>query len=289
MRVRDRLLDLMPEFSVVRCERCDLHFINPPPTGEELIKAYPDNYESYLVHRSREFSFIQRKSIRYGLRKRVQIVQKYKRRGRLLEIGCAEGLFLDFLRETGNWDTYGVEINWSAVQTARKQLGLNIFHGTLEEARLPDRDFDVVTMWDVLEHLPNPKVTLREIHRLLKPKGILVFRLPQFDCWERKVFGPYWSGWDPPRHLAVFSIKHLNRLLEGNGFKIVRSACMGGSYPALVLNVSFWGRDYLSPVVQGLLRKTLSSIPARILSAPFIKILDWLKVSSSLTIMAEKV
>jgi len=144
-------------------------------------------------------------------------------------------------------------------------------------------------MWDVLEHLPRPQETLREIHRILKTEGVLIFRLPQFDCWERKVFGPYWAGWDPPRHLAVYSGEHLRRLLGESGFKMISLACRGGSYPALVLSIYFWSRDKLSPIVQKMVRKTLSSMPARILSAPFIKILDKLKVSSALTVVAAKV
>jgi SAM-dependent methyltransferase len=165
---------------------------------------------------------------------------------------------------------YGVELNGAVAQAAREQHQLEVFAGTLEEAGYPAKMFDVVTLWDVLEHLHDPAATLREIHRILKDDGILVVRVPNLASWNAHLFGRYWAGLDAPRHLYVFSPATLTRLQSQNGLKVfARSSAIAG-YLVFVLSVQFWLNAHnVAPSVRQRLLGLLNHPVARLLSAPF--------------------
>jgi SAM-dependent methyltransferase len=250
------------------------------------MRYYPAQYDAFVGPRLNQFSWLRRISVNYGLRKRCRAVTRYKKEGRLLEIGCATGEFLNAMRGSGSWDLYGVEISEHAVRYARDQWGLNVFRGQLKEAQYPDNFFDVVVLWDVLEHLSNPKSALLEIRRVLARDGWLIFRVPNLDGLDAKLFGRYWAGLDAPRHFSIFSKATLKRLLEITGFIPQRIACISGTYPTFVLSVRFWARDHLSPRAQVWIRRILESLPIRLCVAPFFLIVDWLKISGVITVYA---
>jgi SAM-dependent methyltransferase len=287
--MRDRLLGLEGEFNMVRCNRCGLHYLNPQPTRSELARYYPEEYDPFQAQASpaaRGGPALQRWSVEYGLAKRCRAIARYKDGGRLLEIGCANGLFLDAMRRRGGWQLEGVEVSAPAAGYAREELGLDVFCGSLQDAEFPAGRFDAVVMWDVLEHVHQPRETLVEIRRVLKPDGVFVFRLPLLDAWERRLFGPYWAGWDAPRHLTLFSRETLALMLDKAGFRIEETACIAGSYPAFVLSMRFWAGEHLSPAGQRRLRRLLEALPARVLTAPLFYLVDRLERGTVVTVVA---
>lgn len=284
--LRDRLLGIEGEFRLVRCLECSLHYLNPQPTQAELARYYPEDYDPFAVPAPDRLSNLQQQSLQYGLQKRCREVMRHTETGSLLEVGCATGLFLDAMRATGKWQVRGVDVSEPAVRRAREQFGLDVYHGTLHEAGLPTASFDAVAMWDVLEHLPNPRETVREVRRLLKPDGVFVFRVPVLDGWDRRLFGPLWPGWDAPRHLTVFSRHTLGILLSGAGLRVLRVACTAGSYHAFALGLRFWAREHLSTAGQERLRHTLEALPVRLATAPFFYLVDRLGRSTLLTVAA---
>ena len=271
---------------MVRCAHCGLHYLNPQPTRSELTQYYPESYDPFCTPRPSELPLLQRLGVNYGLHKRRRTVMGYKRHGRLLEVGCANGLFLDVMRRIGGWHTQGVDISLPAVQYARQKLALDVFHGELQAAGFPDHAFDAVVMWDVLEHVHHPRETLVEIRRVLKPDGVFIFRLPLLDSWDRGLFGDYWVGWDAPRHLTLFSMNTLERMLAQTGFRLERLACVSGSYPAFALSIRFWARDHLSIRTQKWLRKVLESLVVRLVVSPYFYLTDRLVKSTVVTIIA---
>jgi SAM-dependent methyltransferase len=285
--VHDRLLGIDGQFKMVRCSRCGLHYLNPQPTMSDLVPYYPESYAPFEIPSPDQLPLLRRLSVNYGLRKRRRAVMRYKRSGRLLEIGCANGLFLDAMRRMGSWQLQGVDTSESAVRYARERLSLEVFHGPLEDAGFPNRHFDAVVMWDVLEHVHQPRETLIEIRRILKPDGVLVFRVPLLDSWDRKLFGPYWAGWDAPRHLTVFSRRTLDMMLARTDFRVARTDCVSGSYPAFVLSVRFWARQRLSVPAQERLNRVLESLPVRLVVAPCFYVVDRLGKSTVVTIVAQ--
>jgi SAM-dependent methyltransferase len=273
----------------VQCPSCDLVYQNPRPTQEEMGQHYPPEYESYTDSSvDRELPWLTKKAYAYGISKRRRVVTRRKKGGRILDVGCATGTFLLGMKELPDWEVAGVEISPHAANIARKNQ-LEVFTGTLEEAQLPSSRFDAVTLWDVLEHLHNPMTSLEEIHRILKPGGILVLRVPNGASWDAKWFGQTWAGWDAPRHLYVFTAITLKKMLEANGFRISNMSCEIGSYPTFVLSVRFWlfDRGVDSNTRQKITRWLYHPI-ARILSVPLFYLLGLRRKGPLLTVTATK-
>jgi len=260
---------------LVECLQCGLVYQNPRPTLEEMKAHYPPEYNLYNPEPYCETTpWLMKKAIQYGIRKRCRSVIRFRREGRLLDMGCATGTFLRGMHVFPNWELFGVEINREAAHIAKEKHGLNVFAGTLEEANYPERYMDVVTLWDVLEHLHDPSSSLREIHRILKPGGILIFRVPNKDSWDAKLFGPYWVGLEPPRHLYVFDKDLLTLLLEQTGFKIHKISCSSGGYPTFVQSIRFLltplsGTRKPNQTLKYALLATMSHPIMRLISSPF--------------------
>jgi len=224
----------------VKCASCGLVYQNPRPTFTEMAAHYPPEYESYAPEPDLEnSSWLLRQAIRYGVAKRCRYITRYKHAGRLLDVGCASGIFLQGIRNLGKWEPYGVEINAEVARLAQEH-GLDVRPGTLEQAGYADEYFDAVTLWDVLEHLHDPVGSLSEIHRILKPDGLVVIRVPNGNSRDSRLFGRYWAGLDSPRHLYIFTPEILAKMLDATGFKIVGQDSASGSYPTFLLSLRFW-------------------------------------------------
>ncbi len=285
----DLNLFLEGEFHLVQCLECGLVYLNPRPARNEIPTFYPNHYDqfNFAIHKS---SFLTRMDRNYGLHKRCRAVLRYRRHGRLLDVGCATGDFLDAMRRYPGWEVYGVELNERASEYARRQLGLTVTTGTLEDADYPERYFDVVTLWHVLEHIYDPLGALRKIYRLLKSEGILIFTTPNLDSLDAHLYGAFWIGYDLPRHLQVFSYRTLRTLTDKSGFRILDIRCLYGSYAAAASSIRFWMRaknrdaKWLKTV-----ECFLFSLPIRVLASPYFFLMDRLRLSSALTVTCVKV
>ena len=140
--------------------------------------------------------------------------------GRALELGCATGNYLRRLQDAG-WTVTGIEPAKRPAADA-KNLGFDVTCGTLETSELPPDSFDLAVAWMVIEHVPYPRETLRQLRDLLKPGGTLLCSIPNAGCWEPKVFGKYWMLWELPRHLHHYTTKSIRELLEQSGFTDVK-------------------------------------------------------------------
>lgn len=294
-RVRYRLPDLAFDrpgtFTLVECASCGLLYQNPRPPLEAIGAFYPPDYEPFQTpppwaetRRLRQLTHL------YGLKKRWRVVERFapRRQGRraILDVGCATGLFL--AAGSDAWEKQGVEPSPYAAQYARRRFGLNIYEGTLDNAPLEGRQFDVVTMWDVLEHLHDPLTDLRRVRALLRPDGIFVARVPNRHALEIGCFGESWAGFDQPRHMFVPDPTRLRLLLERAGLRVVALPPMGGSYGVLVLSWAFWlkRRGYHGRSRQIALR-LLDNLPVRLALFPLIWTVEHiLGRGSSITVVA---
>lgn len=276
--------------TIVRCTQCGLLYQNPRPELDEIIAHYPSIYDLYEpVFENRKIPFLLKQAYEFGMNQRIRYITRYKNGGKLLDIGCATGTFLKAIGKRGDWDLYGIEISEYASNIARGHFGLNIFTGLLEQAGFPDGYFDVVTLWDVLEHLHNPVGTLREIHRILKKDGLLVMRLPNGASWDAKIFGRFWAGLEAPRHLFIFTPSTLGRALSQTGFKPVRTDTFSGGYPTFLLSLRFWLVD--RPGSQQLKNSVLNVLHnpvLRLLTVPIFQFAALFHAGPLLTITAVK-
>jgi len=143
---------------------------------------------------------------------------------RLLDVGCHIGVFLEIAREQG-WEVWGVEpSSWAAKQA--RDRGLEVSIGTLKEAQFPSNFFDVVTMWDVIEHLTDPLGSLEEVNRILVPGGIICIHTINIESPFARLMGPRWP-WLMEMHLYYFSPQTLSQMLEKAGFRLVQTFTQG--------------------------------------------------------------
>jgi 2-polyprenyl-3-methyl-5-hydroxy-6-metoxy-1,4-benzoquinol methylase len=268
-------------YTLMRCNNCGLIYQNPRPSREEIKAAYPTEYEAFV--QSQNSTWLRSKSLNLGIEKRCHIVNSVKReKGRILDIGCATGQFLHAMQSKHAWEAYGVEINEFPANIAKNKYQLNVFYGSLEQASYSSSFFDAVTLWDVLEHLPDPNSTLQEVRRIIKPDGILVMRVPNFDSWEAEIFGPAWAGLDVPRHYFVFSKDSLLKLLYKNGFAYTKMESKFGNFPMFVISIRFWmNMKSLNPSVQRVISGLINNPVTQILTYPIFFLIG-AKLRSSL-------
>ncbi len=196
---------------IVKCDQCGLIFINPRPRIEGIIECYAQAVDERYVS--------QAKGRLATFRRSMGLIGKYaKQKGKILDVGTAVGFFLKVAKDEG-WETYGVEPSKWMSEYGNNHLGVDIRRGTLEDAKFPDNYFDVVTMWDVLEHTGNPMATLKEANRVLKKGGLLVVNFPNIGDIFARMFGYKW-WFILSVHLYYFTPHTLSAMLARSGFEV---------------------------------------------------------------------
>jgi len=272
-------------FTLVVCRNCGLVYQNPRPSKESFEQIYPSDYDQYDQRLHTE-STIRRVSHQYGLRKRVNLILKYRKNGTLLDLGCATGDFLHEMAKQRGWEVSGVEPNLQASAYARS-LGLNVITTTIDKIEFSGGQFDIITMWNVVEHLFDPIKTLEKIAHLLKPDGILIITTPNLECLDARLFGQFWIGFELPRHFYVFSNQTIRRLLTATGYSLIETRFFYGSHAAFMSSLRFWLRSKLR-THHTRFENFFFSLPVRVTTAPFFSILDRLKLSSPMTVICQK-
>ena len=202
-------------FRVVKCNKCELVYINPrlkPDVLEELYNTNEISPESYYEKNiSQDFK---------NFTRRLKLIQKYRKKpGKLLDIGCNIGTLMKVAEENG-WETVGVEFNKSAAAFGRKRFGLKILDRDFMKIKFKPSSFDVVVMNDVIEHVTNPVATLKEVRRILKKGGVLFMSTPNIDAFLPKITRSIWLHLKPNEHLIFFTPKTIKVLLDKTGFEM---------------------------------------------------------------------
>ncbi|MBA4312066.1 MAG: hypothetical protein C0417_05510 [Chlorobiaceae bacterium] len=212
----------------VECKKCKIIFINPQPTEREINSLYTKEYFEHDFRCGHTGSYFDESALeKLGEDELLEQFKKFKNNGMFLEIGCAGGAFLNTLRKAG-YNVHGVEYSPEAAQFGRERFNLNIHTGDLSSAKYDDNMFDLVYMGDVLEHLPDPNVTLNEIYRIMKPGGVLGIRCPmqtntlfsRIGFFVYSILGKKATVHLPPYHLFEYRPISFHYLLNSNGFKI---------------------------------------------------------------------
>lgn len=239
-RVPDRLMGNVFQFS--KCCQCGTYFLNPRPTGAGLETNYPESYEPYRIETLSRPLPADRDTLT-TLNLQLDYVERFqKRRGKLLDIGCASGSFLNHARNRG-WEVIGVEPVRKAAEAGRKRYDLTIYEDLPAISPELENGFDAITLWDVLEHLPSPQAVLEKCRQLLKPGGSLFLSIPNLSSFDRRLFGTNWIGWDPPRHFYLFPRSALQDLLSRNGFSVLEYRCLSGGKGTFFMSMDTWLKD----------------------------------------------
>lgn len=211
------------KFNVFKCDNCDLVYVNPRPTTEDIKSFYP---EGYYKNEFLQQGGLVKKLVQWAVdrekRNFVLSVINKKDGANLLDIGCGDGRFLNSIRETG-FIVYGTDISDEGLRNARKAYGLkNLFKGELKDARYEEGVFDAITLWTSLEHVHNPLDLLREVSRVLSKQGAIVLSVPNSASLQFRLFRERWFHLDVPRHLYIYSQKSMGMLCEKSGLRVLR-------------------------------------------------------------------
>ncbi len=233
-------------FRVVRCRRCGLVYVNPRLPGERLHQMYQEEYWS--SDRAKDFGYTQYLAEKplylrtWRLRSRL-LARHAPRPGRVLDVGCAAGFFLAVMAEQG-WSPCGLEISEPMVRYAREQMRLpDVRRGDLLSVDLPPDSFDLVTLWDVVEHLEDPVAHLRRAAAALKADGLLVLETQNVASAFARLLGRKWQHYKHEEHLYHFDPASLARLLDAAGLAVVsRTARYGGKFVSMGFLVERVGR-----------------------------------------------
>jgi 2-polyprenyl-3-methyl-5-hydroxy-6-metoxy-1,4-benzoquinol methylase len=202
-------------YPIIKCKKCGLVYIDYKFTEEELESFYTLENYPYLegdIRAMEQRSFLQAE-------RDLNVIRKYVKKGKLLDVGCAMGFFLKIAKEH-RFEPFGVDISSDLSKLARERYGLNVITGTLENTNFKNDFFDVITLFSVLEHVPDPLGTLKKINRCIKKEGVLLIKVPNYN---RVFFRLNWKKdtiWNKV-HLFYFTPKTVTELLKRAGFGIL--------------------------------------------------------------------
>jgi SAM-dependent methyltransferase len=268
-------------FTLHRCEFCGLIYLNPRPSSDSFAIIYPEDYGPYQ-------ELPNQTTLHTDWRRLCAFIKRIQPHpGQLLDVGSGSGAFLRAMRLLlPHWSVTGIEPDARAVRLARRS-GARVIHATLETAPLDGTVWDAITLWNVLEHLPDPLAALRRLRQLLKPGGVIYLTIPLCDSWDARLYGSYWCGWELPRHFYAFDRLSLGRLLNAAGLIAYRSACLVG----IEYHVTESLRIMINANIRRFAVRRLStaltfSRPFRLLIRPYLWTAAWMKRCTALTIAA---
>ncbi|MFK5854611.1 MAG: class I SAM-dependent methyltransferase [Bacteroidota bacterium] len=210
-------------FSLTKCLDCDFVFTNPIPTNLGKYYDTPD----YLSHNTDDngmmgssYSYLRN----INIKRKYNLVKRYNTSGKFLDIGCGTGELLKYFKDN-NWVVQGIEPNNSARELAKTKYNINVAEEN-ELDHIQPNSLDVISMWHVLEHVPNLHKRLEQISKLIKKSGTVFIALPNLDSPDSKKYKEYWSALDVPRHLHHFTQQTFEKLISYHGMKLIHAEPM---------------------------------------------------------------
>lgn len=242
------------KFDIQQCQQCGFRLTNPRP-DENSIGAYYKS-DQYVSHNDQGGGLINtayRMVRNYTLRSKVNLINELTGKpGRIVDVGCGTGAFLASCQKRG-WSVTGMEPDPDARAVAQKKLEVEIKPNL--EALTGADPFDIISLWHVLEHIPNLNESIEQLQYLLAEEGTLVIAVPNSDSYDAQLFKERWAAYDVPRHLHHFTPSTIEPLFNKHGFKLVKQLPMvfDAFYIAMLSTRYQTGKtDYLKSVQVGL-------------------------------------
>jgi 2-polyprenyl-3-methyl-5-hydroxy-6-metoxy-1,4-benzoquinol methylase len=207
-------------FAIVRCRSCGLVYVNPRLPVGDLVQLYSDQVISPAAYYVRTEATDER-----SFAARIALIERWKKPGRLLDLGCGPGTFSVAARARG-WTTIGLDVNATSVAHCRAR-GLEVIAGAFPHPELAGQTFDVVAMNDFLEHLTDPIAALRTVRSLVAPGGIVFISTPDVGSTMARVTGGRWLHLKPNEHIVYFDRTTIARALADSGFRILHVRSIG--------------------------------------------------------------
>ncbi|MEI6030706.1 MAG: class I SAM-dependent methyltransferase [Synechococcaceae cyanobacterium ELA739] len=205
-------------FDISRCSSCSLQFVLQRLTDQELAPYYQVSDSVY------EDSSNVENLAYYSRRLKHLLERRFPSGGRLLDVGCSRGQFIDVMT---SWDAYGIELSTTDASFARLKHGPRIHQGTLANFPEPNEGFDVITLLDTFDHMPAPHQVLARCRSLLRPNGCIVIKVHDISCLYARLTGRNFYAILPPYHLFYYSQKTLAHLFKNTGFELDYTSHIG--------------------------------------------------------------
>lgn len=219
-------------FDLLIDNEIDMLVTFPHPKEEELGRYYEsEDYISHTDSNKSVFDKVYQIVKNYTIKRKLYLINSFKTEQKtILDIGCGTGDFLKICKLNG-WETTGIEPNIQARKLASKKLNIDLDNNSLFESIDPllnhnNSKFDVITMWHVLEHVPNLKEYISFLKKLLKPNGKLLIAVPNYKSYDAAYYGKFWAAFDVPRHLWHFSQKSIQQLFLEFDLEVVKTLPM---------------------------------------------------------------
>jgi 2-polyprenyl-3-methyl-5-hydroxy-6-metoxy-1,4-benzoquinol methylase len=227
-------------FSIVACISCGFLYLNPRPALQDLGRYYPvENYDPHRRSGGGLTGFFYRALQPLSLGWKARMVSQGQSPGRLLDVGCGRGEFLSLMRRRG-WQVLGVEKDSAAAALSQAE-GNPTLTGDPVAVALPAEEFEVVTFWHSLEHLPDLKAVVARMAPRIKSGGLLAVAVPNPQSLDARFYGRRWVAWDAPRHLVHFRPQDMETLWEPHGLRLIgiRSLPLDPFYASLLSETSW--------------------------------------------------
>lgn len=203
-------------FAITECTNCHLRITSPRPSNAELNKYYQsDNYISHTGKANNPINLIYKLVRAFTLRQKYRLINKRVSMGTILDFGCGTGDLLHYFQKKG-WNINGVEPDLKARQIASKKTNTEIL-SDLPESKTK---YSAITLWHVLEHLPNLNSTIEKLKSMLDKKGRIFVAVPNYESFDAQYYKEYWAAYDLPRHLYHFTPKTMKKLMKRHKLKI---------------------------------------------------------------------
>jgi len=214
------------EFQLLHNKDLDMLETYPRPMGEKLSDYYKsENYISHTDTKRNLLELIYHSVRQIVLKRKLKLINSFNTESKsLLDIGCGTGDFLETAL-SANWNITGIEPNKSAREIANSKTGNSVFEMKYLE-KLQPKSFDVITLWHVLEHLPDLEMHIALFKAHLKPNGTLVIAVPNFKSYDAAHYKNFWAAYDVPRHLWHFSRTSIIKLFKKENLKLVKTLPM---------------------------------------------------------------
>lgn len=216
-------------FDVVACINCTLQYTNPRPSFKEIGPYYQSkNYVSHAGQDKGNMGLTYRiydLVSKYNIGRKLRQIKEYHKGGKLLDLGCGLGYFLNGVKQDKTFDCTGADVSNEAIEYVDKTFGIKVVNEE-ELHQLPDNSFDIITQWHVMEHVHKLEERMVFLKRVLKEDGTMFIAVPNSGSFDAKYYKEYWDGYDVPRHIFHFTRKSFSTLMEKNGFKVVSQRAM---------------------------------------------------------------
>ena len=228
-KINRKLQISLANCSLYVCSNCQLGYLSPMPSDAEINNLYSKKYFTNSLDLARGYTGYRKMAnvLSKESQRKIKYIKKYTNNKKLLDVGCGLGIFLKIAAKA-SYDVSGNDISSYAKEKVTRDLKSPFYQGSIISGVLPSNFFNIVTVWDVVEHIPQVNKVFSALNNTITRGGYLFLTTPNIKSWDSKLLGKYWYGYKKiPEHLIFFSPYSITQVLGKNGFKVIEIKTWG--------------------------------------------------------------